>query len=161
MSTDRRWMRWLPLALLLAGCAPRLHQRHTVVLEPTEPDVVEMRYGAFEGCLLRREMPVQYRVQRPDYRLQFEVGSSPVERSPSLAVVLQGDGRLQARFPGLSSAPSAQALDGGQRYVLAADTLPASDLRVEVLRDDAVLGREQFAVRRESCRALSLGEKGG
>lgn len=144
-------------ALLTAACAPRLYQRETLKLDHPDLDQFEIRYADFEGCLLKRPVPVSYRVKRALYTLTLDVhfGSDP--NPAGLDVWLSGPGRVSARFPDLAVAPLAAALDEGVRYRIASNALRGNGFTLEVMQDQALLGQEIIHVRREHCRALSVG----
>lgn len=146
----------LIVAAGLAACAPRLYQRETLALDHAELDQFEIRYADFDSCLLRRPVPVSWKVQRPLYTLELDVNFGADAQPASLDLQLSGDPELSARFPGLEPAPKATALETGARYRVAA--VP-STLSVTVLRGAAELGQETLRVQRETCRALSVGEK--
>lgn len=150
------------LAAGLAACAPRLHQRQILLLEHADPvaaEAMEIRYAPFDGCLLKRDVPVQYQLARPGYTLQIEVGFGRDDQPPGLSLIVLGDADLQARFPGLAPTPEAQPLEDGRRYRIDGAALPADGLRIDVLREDQWLGREFLRVSQQHCRALSLGDR--
>lgn len=143
--------------LTLSACVPRIYPRHTLELQHPDPEALDIRYAPFEGCLLQREVPVSYRLQRPQYVLRAEVGFASDHDAASLALSLEGEGALSARFPGLVPAPHRQPLERGYRYRLDTTSIVDGRFNVEVLRDDQVLDRQWFRVHRRHCRAVDFG----
>lgn len=163
MSIERTRRLLLSLGCLagLSACAPQLYQRETLQIDHREFERFEIRYAPMDGCLLSREVPVSYRLQRPDYALHVDVGFGNGENSASLALSLLGDNDLGARFVDLAAAPRANPLDDGVRYRIPADALADGRLSFDVLLDDTVLEREVLQVRTQRCRAISLGDRAG
>ena len=156
-STSRIRLLALLLALPLSACATRWYERQTVALDTPDLEQFEIRYGDFDGCLLRQTVPVRYRVQRAQYALELGVHFGNTPDSPALDVDLIGDPDLTASFPGRPNAPTSTPIENGARYRLDTDPLGAQ-LAMRVQRDGRVLGEERFEIERSRCRALSLGE---
>lgn len=159
MRTERAWTSSLVIVccLALGACAPRLYQRETLKLDHRDLDQFEIRYANFDGCLLRRPVPVSYRLQRDAYLLSLDVRFGNDQTAAGLDVGLSGTGTLSARFPGLGAVAPASTTESGARYRLDSSAFE-SPLRVQVWRGETLLGDETLGVRREHCRALSLGE---
>ena len=145
------------VALLLSACAPRFYQRETLNLDHADFDALEIRYASMDGCLLRREVPVSYRLRRPQYQLGVDISFGNAPGTASLVLSLSGDNHLAARFLDIPQ-PPAKPLDEGVRYRVEAATIPDGRLRFEVLRNDQTLERQTLQVTAEHCRAMSLGE---
>lgn len=143
-------------AALLAACAPRLYQRETLTLDHGELDQFEIRYADFDSCLLRRPVPVSWKLRRKLYTLELDVNWGTDAQPASLDLNLSDNPELSARFEGIEPAPRATDLETGVRYRV--DPVPAV-LRLTVLRGATEVGNETLRVRRETCRALSVGEK--
>lgn len=141
--------------LALSACAPRLYQRETLKLDHRDLDQFEIRYAEFDGCLLRRPVPVSYRLQRSSYVLNLEVRFGNDQTAAGLEVGLSGTGTLNARFPDLGPVEPISVTDGGSRYRLDSARLGGA-LRVQVLRGATQLGDETITIERQRCRALSI-----
>ncbi len=140
----------------MTACVPRIYSRHTLELQHPDPAALDIHYAPFEGCLLQRQVPVSYRLQRPQYVLRAEVGFASEDDAASLVLSLEGEGALSARFPGLVPAPHRQPLERGYRYRLDTRSIVDGRFNVEVLRDDQVLDRQWFRVQQRHCRALDI-----
>lgn len=159
MRTERVWTSSLALicCLVLGACAPRLYQRETLEIDHRDLDQFEIRYANFDGCLLRRPVPVSYRLQRGAYLLSLDVRFGNDQTAAGLDVGLSGAGALSASFPGLGTVAPTSTTESGTRYRLDSSAFE-SPLRVQVWRGGTLLGDETLGIRREHCRALSLGE---
>lgn len=145
------------LVLPLSACATRWYDRQTVALDSPDLEQFEIRYGDFDGCLLKQTVPVSYRVKRDQYVMALGVHFGNTPESPALDVDLIGDPDLTASFPGRPDTPAPTPIENGARYRLDTDPL-GPQLAVRVHRDGRVLGEERFEIDRSHCRALSLGE---
>lgn len=158
MSARRFHLCVVVASVLLAACAPRLYQRQTIELDHRELDQFEIRYAEFEGCLLQRQVPVSYRLRRPQYTLDLAVHFGSRTEPASLDLALSGGQDLTARFPGLKEAPAAvETEQGAVRYRFQAERA-RTDLSLVVLRGETRLGEEYLRIEHSTCRALSLGE---
>ncbi|MGQ0698482.1 MAG: hypothetical protein ACT4PZ_09585 [Panacagrimonas sp.] len=142
---------------LLTACSPRLYQRETLALDHRDLDQFEIRYQNFDGCLLKRDVPVGYRLQRPQYRMTLDVHFGDTGHPASIDLGLIGQGALSASFPDLSIAPARTETEEGVRYRIAADNVRNRSFVLHVLRDGGQLGIETVRIERKSCRALGLG----
>lgn len=144
--------------LLTSACAPRFYERETVSLNHRDLDQFEIRYEEFEGCLLKRPVPVNYRVKRQLYTMTLDVHFGTNDTAAGLDVILSGGGNLAARFPELDPQPVGSTSEAGERYRI--DTAAAGDgpLTITVLRDATTIGQEVLQLKRERCRALSVGD---
>lgn len=143
----------------LAACAPKLYQRETLQVDHRDFERFEIRYAPMDGCLLNRDVPVAYRLQRPDYALLIEVGFGNGENTASLALSLTGDNDLSARFNGVAPLPQAHRLDDGVRYRIPVSSMRGGQLAFDVLLDQIMLEREILQVQTQRCRAISLGDR--
>lgn len=143
---------------LLTACAPRLFQRETLQIDHPDLEQFDIRYADFEGCLLKRPVPVSYRVKRALYTLSLDVHFGNADGAAGLDVGLIGSGDLSGRFPDLGSSPPATQTEDGMRYRIAASALSGSGFTLEVLQGGTPLAQEIIFVRRQHCRALSLGD---
>lgn len=140
----------------ISACVPRLYQRETLAIDHREMDRFDIRYDEFEGCLLKRPVPVAYTLRRESYTLDVDVHFGENNRAPSLDVVLTDGHNLSARFPDLQAPPPATVEGSDARYRIGADLIRFPSFQVEVLSDGRVAGEEIIQVRREHCRALAL-----
>jgi hypothetical protein len=144
------------LTLGLAACAPKLYQRSTVVLDHADVDQFTVRYGELSGCLLRHQLPVDYTLKRPRYRLDLRPQPATGEAAPTIDIKLTASGDLQLRFPGVEPAPEARYAEGGQRYLLDTAGLGGS-WSLQVVEGAETIGDERFSLSRDSCRVLGSG----
>lgn len=153
----------LPLAILLgvallSGCAPRLYQRSTYVLDHAELDRFTVRYGELEGCLFKHQLPVEYRIKRQRYALALRPVAAVGEAAPRLELRFEPiNAQLQLRWPDLDPPPTALYAEDGERYLIDAPALGSGVLRLEVIENGGVLREERFELRRQSCRVLGTG----
>lgn len=140
----------------LAACVPRLYQRETLAIDHREMERFDIRYAEFDGCLLKRPVPVAYTLRRESYTLDVEVHFGENNRAPSLDVALTDGQNLSARFPDLRATPQATVEGSDARYRIGADLIRFPSFQVEVLSDGRVAGEEIITVSRNHCRALSL-----
>lgn len=149
------------LAAVLAGCVPRLYQRETLTLNHPEIDRFDIRYADFDGCLLRRPVPVAYKLERSSYTLTMDIRFGEDDRAPGIDLGLAGGESLSAKFPDLDSPPT-EVLDGGTaHYRIDARSIRGGTFLVQVLANDRLTGEEAIRVERSHCRALSLGKERG
>lgn len=144
-------------SVLLAACSPRLYQRETLKLDHSDFEQFAIRYEAFDGCLLKRDVPVSYRLQRPQYLMTLDVRFGNDRDPASLDLSLTGTGGLRALFADPSAALPGAEIEDGVRYHVDTGTVRNGSVVLHVLRDDEELGVETIRIERESCRALSLG----
>lgn len=143
-------------ALAMSACASHLYERSTVVLDQADPDAFDIRYGQFDGCLLKRDVPVEYALKRPSYTLRFEVGFGADDRAPKLDVILSQAVDATLAFDGAGTVAPADLIDGTRRYEI--DTGEADrTVGISVQRGTDVLGRETIHLDRQKCSAMSLG----
>lgn len=147
----------LALCGLLAACAPRLYQRETIAVDHRDIEQFEIRYAAFEGCLWKQQVPVSYRLRRPNYVLDLGVHFGSAPQAASLDLNLSGAPDLSARFPALARAPAVTETEGSVRYRV--DSAQAgSSITMIVLRAGMPVGEEHLRLERSTCRALAVGE---
>ena len=147
------------LCVLLAACSPRLYQRETLQLDHDDLESFEIRYADFDGCLLRRSVPVTYLVKRANYVMKIDVRFGADDTPALLDLGLSSPGTLDARFAGLSTDPTKLEVETGLRYRIAASTVSQAEFTVRVFRDGQAAGEETLRVKGQHCRAISLGEK--
>lgn len=140
---------------LLTACAPRLYQRETLSLDHAELDRFEIRYADFDSCLLRRPVPVSWKLRRTLYTLELDVHFGTDDQPASLDLNLSGSPDLSARFAELTVQPVGTEIETGTRYRV---PVPGSTLSLTVLRDGRPVGDEVLRLKRDTCRALSVGE---
>lgn len=141
---------------ILAGCVPRLYQRETLSLDHREIERFDIRYADFEGCLLRRPVPVAYKLERPSYTLTLDVRFGEDDRAPGIDLGLIGGESLSATFSGLTPEPIATVDAGAAHYRVDAGSIRGASFAVQVLLAGRPAGEEIILVRREHCRALAL-----
>lgn len=144
------------LMLSLTGCMPRLYQRETLSLDHREIDRFDIRYADFEGCLLRRPVPVAYKLERPSYTLSLDVLFGEDRHAPGIDLGLSGGEDLSAKFPDLSAPPPTTSDIGSAHYRIDSSSIPGSSFTVQVLTDGRPAGEEIILVERKHCRALAL-----
>lgn len=147
----------LILAAAISACAPQLYRRNTVVLDHAALDLFRIGYAEFDGCLLRREVPVNYELQRPHYRMRLEIHFGNGGNAAGIGLELSGPDALSARFADLDPAPVEQPIDGGVRYRIDSASVRADRFTIQVLGDGVLLGEETLQTRTDSCHAVSLG----
>lgn len=147
----------LAITALLTACAPRFYQRETLKLDHHDLDQFSIRYQSFEGCLLKRDVPVNYRVQRDRYRMTLDVHFGDDAHPATLDLGLTGEGQLDARFSGLSIAPAKTETEDGVSYRIDPGSMHDGSFVAHILRGTEELGVEAIRFERQSCRALSLG----
>lgn len=149
----------LLLALLpaFAGCASHYYQRETLLLDAPDIDRYRVVYEPFEGCLIKRDLPAVYTVQRDQYRLKLRAVPGDSGASPAIEVEVSGAGSPSARFPGAEPAPAGSGGDGYTRYRVLADTLDQPVLTVQVYAADRQLGVERLELTRQRCSAVGFG----
>lgn len=148
----------LAAALLLAsGCAPRFYERSTLVLDHPELDRFTVRYGELEGCLLKRQVPVEYRIRRPRYSLTLRPLSAIDGAAPRLELRFEPAGALELRFPELQPPPPMLYAEPGSRYVVEGAALAGERLRVQIVDGSELVGEERFELAREHCRVFTPG----
>lgn len=150
-----KWV--LPLLALISACAPQVFQRRTVVLGHEELERFDIRHAELQGCLLRRQVPVHYRLQRPGYELEFDVDFGLDSRAPELEMSLSPMS-ASARFPDLIASPPAQELANTKRYRIDMAGVKADAFTVEIRSAEAMLGRERISLQEQRCRGVSLGQ---
>jgi hypothetical protein len=144
-------------ALSLAGCSSGFYTRETLQLGGPQLQDYSIRYESLEGCLLRQQVPMQYRVDRREYRLMLRMVPSYENSPPAVEVRLQGASTLTARFPGVEHPPEGYATPEETRYVLESTALPPQTLTIEVYSEQRKLGVERLSFERHSCRAFGFG----
>lgn len=155
MRVERGLVLVAAVLLTTTACAPRLYQRETLQLDHAELDRFEIRYADFDSCMLRRPVPVSWKLARPLYTLELEVNFGTDAQPADLDLMLSGSPNLAAQFAELAAQPTATELDTGTRYRVA---VPGSILSLTVLRDGRPVGEEVLRLKRDHCRALSVGQ---
>lgn len=143
--------------LALAACAPRIYERETVILDAPDLDQYTIKYGELEGCLLRRQVPLNYGVARARYAVALRAGTSAQDAAPRIEIVVKGARTLSLRFPELSEQPAGDVGPQSSRYSVDSAALPQNRLRFEVLSGTEVLGTEALTFKRESCTGVGVG----
>lgn len=143
--------------LALAACAPRVYQRETVILDAPDLDQYTIKYGELEGCLLRRQVPLNYGVARARYAVALRAGTSAQAQAPRIEIVVKGARTLSLRFPDLSEPPVGDVGPQSSRYSVDTAALPQGRLRFDVLSGVELLGSEALTFKRESCTGLGVG----
>lgn len=143
-------------ALWLGGCASQLYERNVVVIDHPD-DAFEVRYAEFDSCLLKRQVPVEYKLKRPLYTLRFEAGFGTSKSPPSLAVILADAPGAALSFSGAGEVAPADELDGTRRYELRPDAGSARTLGIDVVRGSDTLGHEAVRLEPQTCKAMSVG----
>ena len=147
------------ICVLMAACSPRLYQRETLQLDHDDLESFEIRYAEFDGCLLRRSVPVNYLVKRANYVMKIDVRFGADDMPASLDLGLSSAGKLDARFAGLSADPTKVEVETGLRYRIAASSVSQREFTVRIFRDGQAAGEETLRVKGQHCRAISLGNK--
>ncbi|MGQ0618867.1 MAG: hypothetical protein ACT4QA_02950 [Panacagrimonas sp.] len=142
--------------MLLVGCVPRLYQRETLRLDHGEIERFDIRYADFEGCLLRRAVPVAYKLKRPSYTLTLDIHFGQDDRAPGIDLGLSGGESLSASFSGLAPEPIATIEGGKAHYRVEAGSIRGASFAVQVLMSGRPAGEEIILVQRKHCRALAL-----
>lgn len=154
MRLDRSLL--LIAAVLLSACAPRLYQRETLTVDHRDLDQFEIRYADFDSCLLRRPVPVSWKLRRALYTMELDVHFGTDAQPATLDLNLSGSPDLSARFAELRTSPPATEVETGTRYRV---NIPGSTLTISVLRGGTAVGEEVLRVGRDTCRALSVNEE--
>ncbi len=144
----------LSLALASTACAPRFYDRSTLEFDAPDEDAVQVRYGELDGCLLRRQVPVEYTLRRPRYTLVIKPVAG-LDSQPRIELRLRADASLELVFPGVEPPPAALFAEQGSRYLIDSAVLPGRLLHVEVHRGTEILGEERLRFSETHCRILS------
>jgi hypothetical protein len=142
-------------ALWLSGCASQLYERSVVVIDHGD-DAFEVRYAEFDSCLIKQQVPVEYKLKRPQYTLRFEAGFGTASSPPSLDVILADAPGAALTFTG-AAVPPADELDGTRRYELRPDPGSEKTVGIDVVRGTDPLGHEAVRLKPQTCKAMSLG----
>lgn len=154
MSASWRWAALGALGLL-AACAPRMYQRSTVVLDHAESERFDLRYGELDGCLFKHQLPVEYRLQRKQYRLQLRPLSALQGAAPRIELLVEAQPPLDLGFPGMAEPPAPQYAERGTRYVVDTAQLADGVLQLQLRSGGQVVGEERFELSTQSCRVFS------
>lgn len=147
----------LACAAVLAGCAPRLYERQTLRLDHHDLDQFSIRYQSFEDCLLKRDVPVNYRLQRDRYRMTLDVHFGDDAHPATLDLGLTGSEDLTVTFSGLTVPPARTETEDGVFYRIDPSGMKERSFFAYILRGTEELGVEAIRIEHQSCRALSLG----
>ncbi len=145
-------------SLLSCACAPRIYQRSTVTLEAPDDEGTQIRYGEFDGCLLRQQLPVEYVVRRRFYTLTIRPIAALEDDRPRVEVRVSGDATVMLRVVGAEPPVEARYAEGGSRYVIDTGAIAGTTLEMELSRAGEVIGQERFDLKKHSCRVLSPGD---
>jgi hypothetical protein len=144
-------------AMALSGCATQLYERSVVVIDHYDTDAFEVRYADFDGCLVKQQVPVDYKLKRGLYTLRFEAPFGTTKAPPDLDVLLADAPGATLSFTGVGTVAPADELDGVRRYELKPDSTKKQIVGIDVARGSEVLGHETVRLEPQTCKAMSLG----